>query len=99
MSAIEIIKAAAARASLKSRPAQRDTAGKSQFQQDFELVAEHYRFRENYEFEHALEAAKADKTQAAICYAAIAASLRRDGLEIGINARIRMRIAADKEKE
>ena len=99
MSALEIIKAAAARASLSSRSAQRDVAGQSQFEKDFAIVAEHFHLRENHEYEQAIEAAKADKAQAKICYSAIAASLRREGLEVGINERIRIRIAVDKESE
>ncbi|OFZ69069.1 MAG: hypothetical protein A2V79_11650 [Betaproteobacteria bacterium RBG_16_56_24] len=102
MSALDTIKAAAARASLKSRPAQREATAakaeaaeqaKTRFEDDFELVAAHFRLRENGEFDQALDAAKMDKAGAVRCYAAIAASLRRDNTAAGLTDRIKARIA------
>ena len=69
----------------------------NKFQQDFELVAEHFRLREHGEYDQALDAAKLDKVGAVRCYAAIAASLRRDGSHFGINERIRARIEAEQK--
>jgi hypothetical protein len=103
MSAVELAQAAAQRASLKSRPAQREAAAKaekaaqekSQFQADFELVAAHFELERHGEYDQALDAAKLDKVGAVRCYAAIAASLRRDNTAANITERIRARIAAD----
>lgn len=104
MSALAIAKAAAERASLKSRPAQRAAAqakaeqtaqAKSRFEDDFNLCDEHFGLDRSGEREQALEAAKRDPANARICYAAIAASLRRENPAICINERIRARIAAD----
>lgn len=87
MNAIETLKAAAARAALKSRPQQREAAqakaeqtaqAKSRFKDDFELVAEFYKLRECGEYEHALDIAKRDVVGAKRCYHAIANSLRRE---------------------
>lgn len=101
MTAIEKMQEVAARASLKSRTAQREVAAaktekaeatQSKFQADFELVAEHFRLREHGEYEQALETAKLDRAGAVRCYASIAASLRRDNTAHGINQRIQARI-------
>ena len=94
-----------AKASLKSRPAQREAAAKaekaaqekSQFQADFELVAAHFELERHGEYDQALGAAKLDKVGAVRCYAAIAASLRRDGSHFGINERIQASIAAERK--
>lgn len=104
MSAIDLAKAAANRASLKSRPQQREAAtakaeqtaqAKSRFEEDFNLVDEHFGLDASGEREQALEAAKNDPAGARICYAAIAASLRRENPAIGLTDRIRARIIAD----
>lgn len=99
MSAKDLVKEVAARASLKSREAQRKTAAVNSFQADFELVAAHYKLRELGEYEQALECAKNDVANAKICYAAIAASLRRENGAGGINERIISRIREKLEKE
>lgn len=69
-----------------------------QFVTDFELVAEHYQLREHGEYEQAKQAARDNLENAITCYAAIAASLRMDGLAAGINERIRRRIAAEQKE-
>lgn len=89
MSAKDLVKEVAARASLKNREAQRKTAATNQFKDDFDLVAAHYKLREFGEYDQALDAAKKDVTNAKTCYAAIAASLRRETTVVGINQRIR----------
>lgn len=100
MNAVELAKAAAARASLKSRPAQRTAAQQaqaaSQFEDDFNLVCEHNNFTELERME-ALDIAKGDKAGARECFGSIAASLRRDGSHVGINDRIRARIASEQK--
>lgn len=69
----------------------------NKFQADFELVAEHFRLREHGEYEQALEVAKLDKVGAMRCYAAIAASLRKDASVGDITGRIQARIASEQK--
>ena len=92
MSAADLVKEVAARASLKSRESQRKTAAVNSFQADFELVAAHYKLREHGEYDQALDSAKRDVANAKVCYAAIANSLRCGPDASGINERIRERI-------
>ena len=70
----------------------------NKFQQNFKLVAEHFRLREHGEYEQALEVAKLDKAGAVRCYAAIAAILRRDNTAANITERILARADAERVK-
>lgn len=106
MTAIEKMQEVAARASLKSRSAQREAAAKtekgettqSKFEQDFNLVDAYFGLDKNGEREQALEAAKNDPANARICYAAIANSLRKDASVGDITGRIQARIAAERKE-
>lgn len=107
MSALDLVKDLAAKASLKSKPAQREAAiakverareAKNKFEEDFMLVAEYFELEKHGEFDQALDVAKRDIANAKICYASIAASLRRDNTAAGITERIKTAIAINKCK-
>lgn len=85
--------------SMRSRKPQRDLEQKeaSQFEQDFQLVAAHYELDSLGEYEQCLDTAKKDVVAAKICFAAMAADLRGEGLERGITERIQARIAQEQK--
>ena len=63
---------------------------------DFELVATFYELAKTGEYELARDVARQDKESAAVCFASIAACLRRPSPAVGINERISRRIEAEK---
>ena len=102
MNALDIIKAAAERASLKSRPAQRDAAqaekAKSNFEEDFNLVDKHFGLDRCGERELALDTARNDIASARICFSAISTSLRGNNPAASVTERILARAKLDKEE-
>ena len=101
MTALDLIKAAAERASLKSKPAQREAAqaekAHSNFEADFNLVDQHFGLDRCGERELALDTARNDIASARICFSAIATSLRGNNPAAGITERMLTSIKLEKE--
>ena len=101
MTALDIIKAAAERASLKSKPAQREASqaekAKSNFEEDFNLVDEEYGLDRLGERELCLDTARNDAASARICFAAMAIGILGDNPAAGVTDRIWARIKLEKE--